>query len=61
MTKPLRTTDEAASFRQGPSCEVDDAAAEKMQSDKRIQPPAGGDMLFDATRVIYGDFTPVVE
>ena len=46
-------------LRQGPQYEVDDAAAEKMQSDKRMQPPAGGDMPFDATRVIYGDFTPV--
>ena len=43
-----------------PSREVCDTAAEKMQSDERMTPPAGG-MPFDPQRMIYAGFVPVVE
>jgi uncharacterized protein YbaA (DUF1428 family) len=48
------------SFVEWPSREVCDTAAEKMQSDERMQPPADGDMPFDGKRMIFGGFQPVV-
>lgn len=44
-----------------PSREVCDAAAEKMQSDERMQAPPDGGMPFDPGRMIYAGFLPVVE
>ena len=49
------------SFAEWPSRAVCDAAAEKMQQDERMQPPAGFDMPFDGKRMVWGGFTPVVE
>lgn len=49
------------SFVEWPSQAVCDAAAEKMQSDERMQPPADQDMPFDPQRMIYGGFVPVVD
>lgn len=49
------------SWMEWPSREVCDAAAEKMQTDERMQPPAEGDMPFDGKRMVWGGFAPVVE
>jgi len=47
------------SFIEWPSKDVCDHAAAKMQSDERMKMP--DDMPFDAQRMIYGGFIPVVE
>ena len=47
------------SFIEWPSKEVCDEAAKKMESDERMKAP--DEMPFDAQRMIYGGFTPVVE
>ncbi len=49
------------SWMEWPSREVCDAAAAKMQTDERMQPPAEGDMPFDGKRMVWGGFAPVVE
>jgi len=46
-------------FIEWPSREVCDAASAKMQAE--VQPPAPHELPFDARRMIYGGFTPVVE
>ncbi len=49
------------SFIEWPSREVCDAAAEKMEKDERMGPPAGMTMPFDGMRMIWGGFRPVYE
>lgn len=44
-----------------PSREVCDGAAEKIQSDERMQAPPEGGMPFNPQRMIYAGFVPVVE
>ena len=48
------------SFMEWPSREVCDAAHDKMMKDERMKPPEGMDWPFDAKRMIYAGFTPVV-
>lgn len=48
------------SFMVWPSQEVCRDAAERMQSDERMQPPPGFEMPFDGKRMVWGGFTPVV-
>jgi uncharacterized protein YbaA (DUF1428 family) len=48
------------SFIEWPSREVCDAAREEMMKDERMKPPEGMDLPFDAKRMIYAGFTPVV-
>ena len=48
------------SFMEWPSREVCDAAHDKMMKDGRMKPPEGMDWPFDAQRMIYAGFTPVV-
>jgi uncharacterized protein YbaA (DUF1428 family) len=48
------------SFMEWPSREVCDAARDKLMADERMKPPDGMDMPFDAKRMIYAGFTPVV-
>ncbi len=45
-------------FMEWPSRQVCDAAAEKMMKDDRMKPPR--DAPFDARRMIYAGFTPIV-
>jgi len=49
------------SFIEWPSREVCDAAAERMQTDDRMQQPPGFEMPFDGKRMVYGGFRTVVE
>lgn len=49
------------SFVEWPSRAVCDAAAETMQNDERMQPPAGFTMPFDGKRMVWGGFSPVIE
>jgi uncharacterized protein YbaA (DUF1428 family) len=47
-------------FMEWPSREVCDAARERMMKDERMKPPEGMDIPFDAKRMIYAGFAPVV-
>lgn len=49
------------SFIEWPSRQICDEAAEKMQHDERMKPPADMEIPFDGKRLVYGGFKPVVE